>query len=100
MTKPLVLWESGDIAQPHITTSQEIRRGRRATVDRDYASVSEFCGPPLVAFDGVAQRFPGRSPTRCSWRWPTPKLNGVRKENILPPGLGHELASYSPTLPS
>lgn len=64
------------------------------TVDRDYASVSEFCGLPLVAFDEVAQRFPPESHAMFV-ALAYAKLNGVRKEKYLAAkALGYELASY------
>ncbi len=66
MTKPLVIFGSGDIAQlAHYYFTRDSEYEVVAfTVDRDYASVSEFCGLPLVTFDEVAQRFlnrPGES---------------------------------------
>lgn len=45
--------------------------------------MSEFCGLPLVAFDEVAQRFPPESHAMFV-ALAYAKLNGVRKENILP----------------
>ncbi|KAQ91303.1 sialic acid O-acetyltransferase NeuD, partial [Mycobacterium tuberculosis MD15212] len=50
MTKPLVIFGSGDIAQlAHYYFTRDSEYEVVAfTVDRDYASVSEFCGLPLV----------------------------------------------------
>lgn len=83
---------SGDIAQlAHYYFTRDSEYEVVAfTVDRDYASVSEFCGLPLVAFDEVAQRFPPESHAMFV-ALAYAKLNGVRKENILPLRLGYEL---------
>ncbi|WP_234798947.1 acetyltransferase, partial [Mycobacterium tuberculosis] len=96
MTKPLVIFGSGDIAQlAHYYFTRDSEYEVVAfTVDRDYASVSEFCGLPLVAFDEVAQRFPPESHAMFV-ALAYAKLNGVRKEKYLAAkALGYELASY------
>lgn len=96
MTKPLVIFGSGDIAQlAHYYFTRDSEYEVVAfTVDRDYASVSEFCGLPLVTFDEVAQRFPPESHAMFV-ALAYAKLNGVRKEKYLAAkALGYELASY------
>ncbi len=96
MNKPLVIFGSGDIAQLahyYFTTDSEYEVVA-FTVDRDYASESEFCGLPLVAFDEVAQHFPPESHAMFV-ALAYAKLNGVRKEKYLAAkALGYELASY------
>lgn len=92
----MVIFGSGDIAQlAHYYFTRDSEYEVVAfTVDRDYASVSEFCGLPLVAFDEVAQRFPPESHAMFV-ALAYAKLNGVRKEKYLAAkALGYELASY------
>ncbi|WP_096389593.1 acetyltransferase, partial [Mycobacterium ulcerans] len=96
MKKPLVIFGSGDIAQlAHYYFTRDSEYEVVAfTVDQDYASESEFCGLPLVAFDEVTQRFPPESHAMFV-ALAYAKLNGVRKEKYLAAkALGYELASY------
>jgi sugar O-acyltransferase (sialic acid O-acetyltransferase NeuD family) len=96
MKNPLVIFGSGDIAQLahyYFTTDSEYDVVA-FTVDRDYASESEFCGLPLVVFEEVAQHFsPDSHAMFVALAYA--KLNGVRKEKYLAvKALGYELASY------
>jgi sugar O-acyltransferase (sialic acid O-acetyltransferase NeuD family) len=96
MHKKLVIFGSGDIAQLahyYFTTDSEYEVVG-FTVDREYATESEFCGLPLVAFDEVTNRFPPESHSMFV-ALAYAKLNGVRKEKFLAArAQGYELASY------
>lgn len=96
MTKPLVIFGAGDIAQlAHFYFTQDSKHEVAAfTVDRDFMNVEEFCGLPVVPFEEVAERYPpadfamfvGLSYSR---------INAVRKEKYTAvKALGYECVSY------
>jgi sugar O-acyltransferase (sialic acid O-acetyltransferase NeuD family) len=96
MTKPLVIFGSGDIAQLahyYFTTDSEYEVVA-FTVDRDYVTESEFLGLPMVPFDELPERFPPES-NALFVALAYAKINGVRKEKYLAAkALGYEIASY------
>lgn len=96
MSKPLVIFGSGDIAQlAHYYFTRDSDYDVVAfTVDSEYASESEFCGLPLVSFETVTQRFPPESHAMFV-ALAYAKMNGVRKDKYLAAkAQGYELASY------
>src|ERR1700722_11531553 len=96
MTKPLVIFGSGDIAQLahyYFTTDSEYEVVA-FTVDRDYVTESEFLGLPMVPFDELPERFPPESDALFV-ALAYSKINGVRKDKYLAAkALGYEIASY------
>lgn len=96
MKKPLVIFGSGDIAQlAHYYFSTDSNYEVVAfTVDENYIQESEFCGLPVVAFEGVAKNYPPDSYdffVALSYS----KLNAVRKEKFLAAKeMGYELVSF------
>ncbi|WP_156296433.1 acetyltransferase [Mycobacterium paragordonae] len=96
MNKRLVIFGSGDIAQLahyYFTTDSEFEVVA-FTVDRAYATDTEFCGLPLVSFDEIADHYP---PQTCDMfvALAYAKLNGVRKEKYqAAKKLGYNLVSY------
>jgi len=96
MSKPLVIFGTGDIAQlaHYYFTTDSDYDVVAFTVDRDYITEPEFLGLPLVPFDEVTQRFsPDSHAIFVALAYA--KLNGVRKEKYLAAKeLGYEVASY------
>jgi len=96
MKQPLVIFGSGDIAQlaHYYFTTDSAYDVVAFTVDRDYMTVTEFCGVPVVPFDEVTTRFPVDTHhlfVALSYA----KINMVRKEKYLAAkALGYTLASY------
>ncbi len=91
MTKTIGNFGSGDTFSPHITTHKGLEYGVVAfTVDRDYASVSGVLRLPLVWPSTVATLSAG-VPRDVRGAGLRAKLNGVRKEILLPLRLGYEL---------
>ena len=60
MKKPLVIFGAGDIAQlAHYYFANDSQYDVVAfTVDREFATVGEFCGLPVIPFDRVVEEFP------------------------------------------
>jgi sugar O-acyltransferase (sialic acid O-acetyltransferase NeuD family) len=96
MSKPLVIFGTGDIAQlAHYYFSTDTDYAVVAfTVDAQYVSSDRFCNLPVVPFDAVAQQYPPATHDMfigLSYS----KLNQLRKEKyIAAKALGYELASY------
>ena len=96
MSKPLVIFGSGDIAQlAHYYFSTDSNYEVVAfTVDANYIKESEFCGLPVVAFEDVAKNYPPDSYdffVALSYS----KLNAVRKEKFLAAKeMGYKLVSF------
>jgi sugar O-acyltransferase (sialic acid O-acetyltransferase NeuD family) len=96
MSKPLVIFGTGDIAQlAHYYFSTDTDYAVIAfTVDAEYVSKDRFCNLPVVPFDAVAQQYPPATHDMfigLSYS----KLNQLRKEKyIAAKALGYELASY------
>ncbi|MEY2844713.1 MAG: hypothetical protein RL076_259 [Chloroflexota bacterium] len=96
MKQPLVIFGSGDIAQlaHYYFTTDSAYDVVAFTVDRDYMTVTEFCGVPVVPFDEVTTRFPVATHhmfVALSYA----KINMVRKEKYLAAkALGYTLTSY------
>lgn len=96
MSKPLVVFGSGDIAQlAHYYFTRDTTRQLVAfTVDQAYITAPEFCGLPVVPFEELAERYPPAEYDlfiALSYA----KLNAVRKEKYLAAkAMGYHLASY------
>ncbi|MEJ7745172.1 MAG: acetyltransferase [Luteimonas sp.] len=96
MTKPLIIFGSGDIAQlAHFYfTHDSDRKVIAFTVDEAYRNAEEFDGLPLVAFEDVESRFPSDQFdmfVALSYA----KRNSIRAEKCLSAqGKGYNLASY------
>lgn len=96
MTKPLVIFGTGDIAQLahyyfHSDTEHEVAA---FTVDASHLQANEFCGLPVVAFEEVAHRYP---PDRYDFfvALSYSKLNAIRKDKFLAAKeKGYQLVSY------
>lgn len=96
MKKSLVIFGSGDIAQlAHYYFSTDSEYEVIAfTVDASYIQAPEFCGLPVVAFEGVADKYP---PESCAFfvALSYSKLNAIRKEKFLAAKeKGYQLVSY------
>lgn len=96
MSKPLVIFGAGDIAQlAHFYFTHDSERDVAAfTVDEAYRSSDSFLGLPLVAFEDVADRFP---PAEFDMfvALSYAKRNAVRTEKCAGAReKGYELASY------
>ena len=96
MKQPLVIFGSGEIAQlaHYYFTTDSAYEVVAFTVDRDYMTVTEFCGVPVVPFDEITTRFPVDTHhlfVALSYA----KINMVRKEKYqAAKALGYTLASY------
>ncbi|MFN5676557.1 MAG: acetyltransferase [Roseiflexaceae bacterium] len=96
MKQPLVIFGSGDIAQlaHYYFTTDSKYEVVAFTVDREYMTVTEFCGVPVVPFDEVSIRFPAYT-NHLFVALSYAKINMVRKEKYLAAkALGYTLASY------
>lgn len=96
MTKPLVIFGSGEIAQlAHYYFSADSDYEVAAfTVDADYIQEDTFCGLPVIAFEEVANKYP---PSQYDFfvALSYSKLNTVRKEKYLAAkALGYHLTSF------
>lgn len=96
MTKPLVIFGTGDIAQlahHYFTTDSEFDVAG-FTVDGTYLDQDELCGVPVVAFEEAESRFPPASHSAfvaLSYSG----LNELRREKYLAmKSLGYGMASY------
>ena len=99
MSKPLVIFGAGDIAQlAHYYFSTDSNYSVVAfTVDEAYRAQVEFCNLPVIAFEDLSKNFP---PEHCDVfiAMSYSKLNAVRKEKYLAlKSLGYSLASYIST---
>lgn len=96
MKQSLVIFGSGDIAQlaHYYFTTDSKYEVVAFTVDREYMTVSEFCGVPVVPFDEVTTHYPTDTHhvfVALSYA----KINMVRKEKYqAAKALGYTLASY------
>lgn len=96
MTRKLIIFGTGDIAQlAHYYFSHDSEYEVVAfTVDAGYLTEQEFCGLPVVAFEGVADRYPPAGHAlfvALSYA----KLNLIRKQKFeAAQALGYDLASY------
>jgi len=96
MKKPLVIFGSSDIAQlAHYYFSTDSDYEVVAfTVDAAYLTASEFCGLPVVAFDGLAELYPPAT-YELFIAVSYAKLNQVRRDKFLSAKeSGYRLASY------
>lgn len=99
MKKPLVIFGAGDIAQlAHYYFSTDSNYEVVAfTVDAKYINQSEFCGLPVIPFEGLANLYPAATHeifVALSYT----KLNSIRKEKYLAAKvLGYKIASYVST---
>lgn len=96
MSKPLVIFGAGEIAQlAHFYFQTDSDYEVAAfTVDATYLRQSEFCGVPLVEFETVSERY---SPDCYDFfvALSYSRQNFVRKEKFLAAkSLGYEFASY------
>ena len=96
MTKPLVIFGLGDIAQlahNYFTTDSEYNVVA-FTVDKDYLTAEEFCGLPVLPFEDITK---SHAPETHYFFVATSytKLNSVRKEKyLLAKDAGYKIASY------
>jgi sugar O-acyltransferase (sialic acid O-acetyltransferase NeuD family) len=96
MTRPLVVFGCGDIAQlaDYYFSNDSDYEIVAFTVDAEYISADTFCGRPIVPFADIAKRFPPEQYAffvALSYN----KLNQVRKEKFLAAkAMGYRLASY------
>lgn len=96
MKKTLVIFGTGDIAQLahyYFSTGSEYEVTAFA-VDANYIRDSEFCGLPVVEFEGVANKY---SPENYDFfiALSYSKLNAIRKEKFLAAKeKGYKLASF------
>jgi sugar O-acyltransferase (sialic acid O-acetyltransferase NeuD family) len=96
MTKPLVIFGTGDIAElAHFYWARDTGRPVAAfTVDADYVKEPTFKDLPVVAFEAVAEKFaPGAHDmfVALSYR----KINALRAEKCAAARtMGYALASY------
>jgi len=96
MTKPLVVFGCGDIAQlaDYYFSNDSNYEIKAFTVDAEYISADMFCGRPIVPFADVAKHYPPEQHdffVALSYN----KLNQVRKEKFLAAkAMGYRLASY------
>ncbi len=94
--KPLVIFGAGDIAElAHFYFTRDTEYQVAAfTVDADYMKGDEFCGLPVVAFEGLAESYPSAAHDMfiaVSYA----KLNAVRRDKYLAArDKGYRLASY------
>jgi sugar O-acyltransferase (sialic acid O-acetyltransferase NeuD family) len=95
VTKPLVIFGAGDIAQlAHFYFSRADRPVAAFTVDAAYLKEATFCGRPVVPFEELqAAHPPAEFDLFVALSYT--KLNAVRKEKYLAArGMGYQLASY------
>lgn len=96
MQKKLVIFGAGDIAQlAHFYFSTDSNYKVAAfTVDANHIGDSDFCGLPVVPFEGIEEEYP---PSDFSFfvALSYSKLNAIRKEKYLAAKeLGYHMASY------
>ena len=97
MTKPLVIFGAGEIAQlaHYYFTTDTDRRVAAFTVDREYVASDEFCGLPVIPFEEVAAKFPPASHdmfVALSYA----KLNDLRRQKyVAAKELGYTMATYA-----
>ena len=96
MKKKLVIFGAGDIAQlaHYYFTTDSDYQVVAFTVDAAYATVTNFCGLPVIPFDTLSQYY---RPSQCELfiALSYSKLNAVRKEKyLLAKSLGYKCASY------
>lgn len=99
MTKPLVVFGTGDIAQlaHYYFTSDSDYEVAGFTVDREFVDRDTFEGLPVVPFDQVADRFPPAAHAAFAAVSYT-KLNALRRQKYLAlKQLGYTIASYVST---
>lgn len=99
MKKPMVIFGAGDIAQlaHHYFSIDSNYEVVAFTVDEAYITTNEFCGLPIVPFEGITNRYsPDSHELFVALSYS--KLNHVRKEKYLAAkALGYRLASYVST---
>ena len=94
--KPLVIFGTADLAQlaHHYFSTDSEYRVVAFTADAAYIDAREFCGLPVVPFDGIATSHPPQTHelfVALSYS----KLNAVRKEKYLAAkAMQYRLASY------
>jgi sugar O-acyltransferase (sialic acid O-acetyltransferase NeuD family) len=96
MTRPLVIFGAGDIAQlAHYYFTHDSEYSVEAfTVDAAYLKESEYCGLPVVPFEQVAERFPPRE-YELFIALSYAKLNALRRAKYeAAKALGYRLATY------
>lgn len=96
MTRPLIIFGTGDIAElaySYFTTDSDYDV-IAFTVDRDYLTEDTFCGQPVVPFEDVAQTYaPANHALFVAMSYSG--LNAHRKEKYLAAkALGYPIASY------
>lgn len=96
MKKRLVIFGTGDIAQlAHYYFSTDSNYEVVAfSVDEKYLKEPEFCGLPVIAFEGVAEKYaPEKNDFFIALSYS--KLNAIRKEKFLAArAMGYRLASF------
>ena len=94
--KELIIFGAGDIAQLafHYFSNDSVYKITAFTVDSEYIKENEFCGLPVVPFEGVANHYPpGKYDFFVALSYS--RLNQIRKEKYLAAkALGYRLASY------
>lgn len=96
MTKPLVIFGTGDIAQlAHFYFSRHSTYEVAAfTVDAAYLSGKTFCGLPVIAFEEIVRHY-GPENYDIFVALSYSKLNAIRKDKYLASkALGYRLASF------
>ncbi|WP_300394269.1 acetyltransferase [Henriciella sp.] len=96
MTKPLVIFGTGDIAQLAFTyfEADSDYDVVAFTVDSEYLESSEFCGRPVVDFESVAERFPPEN-HRLFIALSYANVNALRKSKFeAGRAMGYQFASY------
>jgi sugar O-acyltransferase (sialic acid O-acetyltransferase NeuD family) len=99
MKKPMVIFGASDIAQLayYYFSTDSTYEVVAFTVDEAYITTNEFCGLPIVPFEGITNRYsPDSHELFVALSYS--KLNQVRKEKYLAAkALGYRLASYVST---
>lgn len=96
MSKPLIVFGTGDIAQlaHYYFTHHSDYKIVAFTVDRAYISDSQFCGLPVIPFEELSSLYPADQ-YEMFIALAYSKLNAVRKEKYLAAkAQGYRLASY------
>jgi len=96
MTKPLIIFGSGDIAQlAHFYFSNDSEYEVAAfTVDSEFMKTAEFAGLPVVPFEELSARY-SSDDYEMFIALSYAKLNDVRKEKYLAAKhMGYHLANY------
>lgn len=96
MTRPLVIFGAGDIAElaHHYFTTDSDREVAAFTVDREFVKGDSFCGLPLVAFEEVEHRYPPADYDMFAALSYT-GLNALRRDKYLAAkAKGYAIASY------